>query len=171
MNQVRVLYTKRPYNIGSMAIRCANPVSFVKIAPASHGMVLDGDSGYVIEATMEYGVRRALLSEALHGCVVVNDVVYEVPDAEAGMQWLRDTARRGAPYDWPGALGLGLAPDRNWQQDTDWFCFELIANCLAKAGRPLFIDNAHVTAYMLMNVVPTLQQRAALLEFSQSAAL
>ncbi len=154
MQTLRVVFTTRAWNPVSFAIRCANPVSFTTIAPASHAMVLDGDTGYVLEASMHGGVRRVPYGKATEGCVIVAVVDYNVPDAEAGLQWFRDTALRGAKYDWPGAFGLGIAPGRSWQDESDWFCFEAVAMCILKAGRETFADHAHVTAYMLMSLEP-----------------
>lgn len=150
MDQMKAIYTIRPFNPGSLLIRCANPVSFVKIAPASHVIAVDGEYG--IEASFEHGVRRALLREMLQKLTVVEEKTYDVPDSEAGLVWMRQTADRHAKYDLKGALALGLAPDRDWQEDDDWFCFEFFANGMRKAGRDTFNNNAHVTAYMLMSI-------------------
>ncbi len=156
MNRIHAIFTKRPYNVGSMLIRCANPVSFIKIAPVSHVIIVDGLTGYGIEANMVHGVRRALLSEMMKGLTLVEQIRYEVPDAEAGLVWARQTAQRKAKYDFRGALALGLEPDRDWQQDTDWFCFEFGCNVLAKSGRKVFSNHARVTGNMLMSIHPGL---------------
>jgi hypothetical protein len=126
------------------------------MAPASHVITLDGNSGFAIEANMLHGVRRVTVEEAIRGAVVVSTVDYEVPDAEAGLVWLRATAERNADYDFKGAFGVALAPDRNWQEDSDWFCSELHANGMVKAGRRTFVDNARVTPYNLMCIEPRL---------------
>jgi hypothetical protein len=149
---LRALYVTRKFNPVSVAIRIANPVSITKIAPASHVICVDGD--YAIEANMLHGVRRVPLKEALGTAKIVADISYSVPDADAGLTWLRSEAARNAPYDWKGAFGLGLAPDRNWQNPEDWFCFELFAAGMCKSGRTVFRDNAHVNAYMLMSLLP-----------------
>lgn len=156
MDQIQAIFTKRPYHPGSLLIRVANPVSFIKIAPASHVIIVDGKSGYGMEASMTHGVRRALLSEMLKGLTTVARIKYDVPDAEAGLVWARETAQRKAKYDYRGALALGLAPDRDWQEDTDWFCFEFGCNVLAKSGRKIFSNSARITANMLMSVNPGL---------------
>ncbi len=152
MDTINTIFTKRPLNPGSLLIRCANPVSFIKIAPASHVVILDGNTGFAMEASATHGVRRAPVAEIMSGLTVVCKKSFQVPDAELGLAWGRATCERKAKYDWRGALALGLAPDRKWQDDDDWFCFEFEANIMAKAGRIAFADNAHVTAYMLMSL-------------------
>lgn len=158
MERIEGLCTIRPFNPGSLLIRVANPVSIVKIAPASHIITIDGDTGYGIEASATHGVRRALLKDMLKGLTVVKRISHEVPDAEAGLQWGRLSAARKDKYDIKGALGLGLGPDRNWQDPADWFCFEHYAMIVLQAGRKTFVDNAHVTAYMLMSLHPDFGQ-------------
>lgn len=151
MQTISALFTTRP-NPVSVAIRMANPVSFCKMGPASHAICVDGD--YALEANMLHGVRRVPLQDALDGAVVVAKREFVVPDAQQGLEWMRATAERKAKYDWKGALGLGLVPEREWQEDSEWFCFEYLANGMVKAGRPIFLNNAHVSAYMLLSIIP-----------------
>jgi hypothetical protein len=68
-NKIRLIYTKRPWNPGSMAIRIALPQSIFKSAVASHVIVVDGND--CLEAHMKYGVRSAGLDEALSVLTVV----------------------------------------------------------------------------------------------------
>jgi hypothetical protein len=152
MDRIHGIFTKKPYNPASFLIRVANPVSFIHIGPASHVIAVDGTTGYGFEASALHGVRRALLKDMLKGCFVVEEKGYDVPNAKAGLDWLRETAERKAKYDFKGALALGLSPERNWQEDTDWFCFEYFAYGLEKAGRKTFSNNARVSAYMLMSL-------------------
>jgi hypothetical protein len=151
---IRAAFTTRPLNPVSLAIRCANPVNLVTIAPASHVIVLDGARGHALEASMLHGVRSIPVEEALSGCKIMEWRDYRVPDAEAGLAWMRDAAARKVPYDWGGALGLGLAPGESWQDEDKLFCFEFLALGLEKAGRPIFRDDARVTAHMLLSIIP-----------------
>lgn len=149
------VFTIRPLNPVSLAIRVANPVSITTLAPASHVITLDEDPDYCFEANMlKRKVRRVRTEEALHGCKVVGRIGYEVPYVHEGYKFLRGEAEREADYDFKGAFGLGLAPNRNWQSPEDWFCFELHAMALEKSGRPVFRYNAHVTADKLMSLDP-----------------
>lgn len=150
MDYIEGIFTKRPFNPVSFAIRCATPVSLTTPSPASHVIILDGNTG--IEANMLHGVRQVPISIATEGAVIVQRKKFYVPDKEAGIAFLRGEAARKAPYDWKGAFGLGLAPTRNWQDDSAWFCFELLCAALAKAGRPVFADNAHINAQMLLSL-------------------
>jgi len=120
------------------------------MARASHCMVVDGD--YIVEASTLHGVRRVLLSEAMKGCTEVGRITYQVPNAEAGLEWARHQVDKG--YDWKGALGLALSPDRDWQADDRWECFELAAATIHKAGRTIFRDTGHVSGNMLMAIRP-----------------
>lgn len=165
MDVLTGVFTTRPLNPVSGIIRLANPVSFTTPAPASHVITLDRDPNYCFEASMTTRrVQRVRTSTALKGAKVVGRIDYEVPDAEAGWNFLRGEAIRMARYDFKGAFGLGLAPDRNWQDPEDWFCFELHAMALEKAGRKTFSQNARVTANLLMSLdpkFPCLQHRLA----------
>jgi hypothetical protein len=154
MQYIEGIFIKRPYNPVSWAIRLGTPQSITTPSPASHVIAVDGDYG--IEANMLHGVRRVPLAEAIGSATVVARVKYEVRDAEAGLAFMRGEALRKAPYDFKGALGLGLAPGRQWQDSADWFCFELFAAGLASAGRALFVDNARISAVTLLTVNPNM---------------
>lgn len=153
MEQITVVFTKRDWNAGSYAIRWGLPKSRFKVAPASHCLIKDGD--YYIEAAMLHGVRRSHTSIALKGLTVVDEVTYDVMDAEAGLAWAR--SQIGKPYDYHGAFGLALAPDRDWTEPDKWFCFELAAATLAKAGRNPFREDAgHISGNLLLALKPTI---------------
>lgn len=151
MQTITVIFTRRDWNPGSYAIRWGLPKSRFKVASASHCLIKDGD--YLIEASMEHGVRRVPAAVALKGLTVVEEVSYSVPDANAGLTWLRTQV--GLPYDWAGAFGLALAPDRDWTESDKWFCFELAAATLVNAGRADFRDDAgHISGNLLMALKP-----------------
>lgn len=156
MTLIRGIYTKRPLNPGSLLIRMVNPVSLFKMSPASHVIVVDGASGYGMEASASHGVRRAPLADMLKGLTVVQAIDYQVPNAESGLSWMRQQTAKGAKYDFKGALGLGLGTDRNWQDDDSWFCFEYFCKGLVEAGRPTFVNASRVGGYMLMSLDPNL---------------
>jgi hypothetical protein len=147
---IRLIYTKRPWNPISFGIRCALPQSLFKPAASSHVIIADGND--CLEAHMLHGVRPVSLDEALKGLTVVRIDDHRVPDAEAGLSW--GYSQIGAPYDWPGAFGLGLDPERDWQNPEAWFCYEFGAGVLAKAGKDVFVNKGHVTGTMLMAIKP-----------------
>lgn len=101
----------------------------------SHVAIVDGD--HVIEAVWPC-VRRAPLADviAAHPDFVVVDI--PCPDDAAGIAWAR--SQIGAPYDLSGMVGLGI--NRDWQDDSKWWCSELTAAALRVAGRKLFRDDA-----------------------------
>lgn len=153
MESIRLLFTKRAYNPVSWAIRAALPVSITTWGHSSHCIVVDGDNA--IEATMLHRVRRVPLAEALRGAAIVATVDYQVVDAEAGLVWCRQQV--GKPYDFKGAFGVGLKPDRNWQKDDAWFCYELGAATLVQAGLDIFADCGHINGNILLSLRPNLQ--------------
>jgi uncharacterized protein YycO len=150
LQTIRLIYTKRQWNPVSWLIRWVLPISLFRPAKSSHVIIVDGNG--CLEAHMRYGVRSVGLEDALKGLTVVDDVSYLVRDSKAGLSWGR--TQIGTPYDWPGAFGLALEPDRNWQEDNAWFCFELAAAILARAGRDVFADTGHITGTMLLSLKP-----------------
>ena len=41
------------------------------------------------------------------------------------------------PYDWGAVIGLGMPFPRNWHSPAQWFCSELVAESLLRAGFPI----------------------------------
>lgn len=150
MDQLTVLFTRRRFNPISWLIRWAVPRSRFSLALSSHCIIDAGDKMY--EATMLHGVRAVDRATALKGQFIVKETRYQVPDASAGIAWAKDQV--GTPYDWPGALGLGLTPGRDWGQDDKWFCYELVAGVLRASGRPIFVNLTHVGETALMAINP-----------------
>lgn len=152
MEKITVVFTKRDWNPGSYAIRWSIPKSRFKVASASHCLIKDGD--YYIEAAMGHGVRRSLPNVALKGLTAVAEIEYDVLNAEDGLAFAR--SQIGKPYDYAGAFGLAMAPDRDWTEPDKWFCFELAAAALQEAGRDDFRDDAgHITGTLLMAIKPS----------------
>jgi hypothetical protein len=169
---LHVIFTSRALNPISYLIRWMMPRSRLALARSSHSMLVDGD--YIIEAHMIYGVRRVLREVALKGAKIVAERFYEVPDAEAGRAWYRSQVCTYVPnlpawlparqvisaaillfknnYDFKGALGLGLAPDRDWQDDINWSCYEGIGGSIKHGGRDVFADYGHITEQVLFAI-------------------
>lgn len=151
-NQISVLFTRRDWNPVSLLIRHAQPRNFYLPAHSSHAVILDG--GYVIESHMLHGVRRTPCITALHGMTVVRQIDYLVPDRERGLQYGRALAQAKTPYDFKGAFGIGIAPDRDWQDPSAFYCYELVAAILRQAGFDAFADYGRVTEEVLLAVNP-----------------
>lgn len=149
MKTIRVIYTTRRFNPISLAIRVLVPRAMFAPALASHCILVDGDHG--IEAAMLHGVRRVPLVECLAGSKIIETIDYLVPHPEDGIAWARNQV--GKRYDFAGAVGM-LAPGRSWQDPTDWFCYELAAMAIERAGRPIFRNVSMVSGSMLMAVIP-----------------
>lgn len=176
MNTITVLFTRRKWNPVSWLIRWAMPRSRFAFALSSHALIVDGET--CLEATMLHGVREVPRTLALKGQTIVKQTQYTVPDAKAGLAWgraqvcvyepnlnplLPKRVRRAAVailrlrrnnYDFKGAFGLSLAPDRDWSEEDCWFCYELVAGVLRAAGRPLFANLSHVGETALMAINP-----------------
>lgn len=157
MDRLPILMTRRPvWNVPSTAIRAALPQSAFHLARSSHSLIVDGE--WAIEARMAWiegsrirnGVRRVPLAAALAGAVIVARLDYAVPDAQAGLAWAREMAARRVPYDFKGAMGLAIAPDRDWQEEDMFFCHELAGTAIHKAGLNLFAAIPHLTERELM---------------------
>jgi hypothetical protein len=176
MDAVTILFTRRRRNPVSWLIRWAMPRSRFAFALSSHAIVCA--YGRCFEATMLHGVREVDRATALAGQTLVRERAYQVPNGAAGLRWARTQlctyqpslprwlpawAQRVAAtalhiansnYDWRGALGLGLAPDRDWAEDGNWFCYEFAAAFLRACGRDVFADLAHVGETALLAINP-----------------
>lgn len=158
MSTITILFVRRPWwYVVATLIRWALPVSRFKWARASHSIVMHGNDAY--HATMIHGVVHATAEDALHGQVVVAQRDFEVPDLTAGIEWVKTQV--GKPYDFKGAFGLSLSPDRIWGSQESWFCHELCAATLEAAGRKLFIDAGHVNDSSLLLVEPRYDTKKA----------
>lgn len=152
MDIARIIYTTRNWNPVSSAIRHALPRSIFCAALSSHSIIDLGD-GMGVEANMLHGVRFAPLDEMLHGLHVVAARDYAVPNKAGGVVWL--LGQVGKRYDFKGAFGL-VAPDRKWQEDDMWYCYELVAAYLKSCGLDPFLDHGHITERELLGINPKL---------------
>lgn len=150
METITVVFTKRTWNPVSWLIRWAMPRSRFYMGRTSHCLIEDGE--HLIEANMLHGVRRVLREEALKGLTIVETVAYAVPDAEAGLAWARTQV--GMAYDFRGAFGIAVAPDRNWKKEGWWFCYELAAATIAEAGRDMFRSVGHISENSMLSIKP-----------------
>lgn len=125
MKAVRLVFTRR-HHIGSLFLR-----AFLW-SEWSHCAIVDGD--YVIEAAAGAGTRCRPLVDLLAESSKYEfvDVPVRSPDAVLNQAYLQI----GAPYDWLGVVGIGVR--RKWQENTRWFCSELIAYAFDSAGESLF---------------------------------
>jgi hypothetical protein len=150
MDKITVHFTKRPKNLISWLIRWALPRSRFAIGRASHCVIMDGQEA--IEAAMLYGVHSGPAADILVGQEIVETREFNVPSAAAGLAWLRGQVGKG--YDYKGAFGLALEPDRDWRAPQAWYCFELAAATLVEAGRDIFADRGHITDATLLAIKP-----------------
>jgi uncharacterized protein YycO len=111
-------------------------------------VIVDGD--HVLHATIKKGVVREPASKVLSKYPKQIICHYAVTDAGAGLAWAR--SQIGKPYDLKGAFGLAISPDRDWQEDDSWFCFEIAAGALKAAGLDVFHHTGHITSSHLMQI-------------------
>lgn len=99
---------------------------------------------------MLHGVSRQPLADVLKTYRIVARRDYDVPDIEAGLAWSR--MQVGKKYDFKGAFGISLDPDREWLEDDKWFCHELSAAFLHASRRIIFDKCGHVTDTALLMI-------------------
>lgn len=118
-----VIYTRRT-DLPSVIARL-----FTGGARWSHcGVVVDE---HVIEAQMIAGVTRTPIYEFMGRYPFTDRVQIDCPNPQAAEQFALDQV--GKPYDWLGMLG---APWRShWQDESKWYCSELVEACLTAGGR------------------------------------
>jgi hypothetical protein len=150
MDTLTVVFTSRRWNPVSWLIRWAVPRSRFALSLSSHAIILDGETAY--EANMLHGCRKTDKATALKGLTVQRQVDYPVPDKAAALDWLGTQCVPGKPYDWGGALGLGLSPYRDWAQDDRWYCYELAAGALRAGGLDVFPCLSHIGETALLAI-------------------
>ena len=103
------------------------------------------------------GVQKLTLEERLRysnlNCYRIDK--FDLRDEWAARQYAE--AQLGKPYDWGGAFGIPIWNGRNWQQDSRWFCSELIAACAVAGATPLIRMQTY-------RVTPEMVERSPLLE-------
>lgn len=176
MQYMKLIYTARVWNPFSWVIRWGIPTSRFALANSSHVMVDTGE-GSIIEAHMIGGVREVPADVALKGAKVVAVRYYPVRSVEDGLaalrsqlctyepklpRWMRHLPKfvrtgvetvmrmRRNNYDFKGAFGMSLAPGRNWQDPSNWHCYELAAFGLKGAG---FVGLAEFAAFITETVL------------------
>ena len=112
--------------IGARGIRLVTWSSF------SHVCIIDGQD--VIEAVWPK-VKVTPLGEVLN-----NHIHHAIVDIPSNDESVLVAARSqiGKKYDLTGMLGLSL--HRDWQDDSAWWCSELVAWALQQGGTKLFRD-------------------------------
>lgn len=150
MSTMTIVFTKNKWSFFSWLVRWAIPRSRFSLALSSHCVIMDENHTHCYDTMPHTGVRYSLLEKVMDGASVVRILTYTVPDAKAGFEFL--TQQLGKPYDLKGAMGLGLNPYREWEENNSWFCYELAAGALSAAGLDIFNDVNHITEIPLMSI-------------------
>lgn len=94
----------------------------------SHVGIIKDD--HVIEAVWQDGVRYRRLDSLMRDCPDHTIIDVPVPNEEDGLNFAY--SQIGKPYDFFGIVGLPF--NRTFQEDDKWWCSELWATSLIKAG-------------------------------------
>lgn len=104
----------------------------------SHCGILD-DYGRVIHATYSRGVHMVSL-ESFIASWPTNTCSYLVCPDEAGAQKFLEE-QLGKPYDWTALFKLVF--QRDWQENDQWFCSELVEAAIVAGNNQRFRDSVH----------------------------
>ena len=130
----------RAHSVGSLLIRARLWEHW------SHAAILL-QNGDVIDATFKAGgVRRRKLADVLKHSSAFKVIDLPVPDPVAAAKFMH--AQIGKPYDWRAILGW-ITSDRDWSNDSAWFCFELVAGVAKAGGLHAWDDLKRVTGWQL----------------------
>lgn len=124
---VQRLLFMRTATIGGAAIR------LVTWSRWSHVAVVTLEDT-VVEAVAFHGVREITLKEALARATDYQIVETSCPNPFAAQMWAR--SQIGKPYDYTGALGLGL--HREWDDPSAWWCSEHATAAMVAGGEVWF---------------------------------
>jgi hypothetical protein len=109
--------TKWPPNLTSLVIaRLGGSKLF------SHCMTII--DGIAYEATMLHGCRAVPLEEAMQGVSSYQDMLVPINNKDAAIRFGQD--QNGKGYDFAGAFGLPFLASEDWDDDSKWWCSELV---------------------------------------------
>ena len=110
--------------------------------PWSHGLVIDS-SGVAIDSTFKLaGVRRRPLEDALRGATAIHHMDFWLDREAEAREWLYEQI--GTRYDLHAIAGFAFS-DRDWRDDSAWFCWELVAGAIEQGSDYRFDNLSRVT--------------------------
>ena len=126
---MKLIFVREPSLYGKV-------ISLVDGGPWTHVGIIDGEE--VIEAVINAGVRIRRLDSLIRDRPLYQIIEIDFGDTEEGRRaeaeaiaWVR--SQEDKPYDVWGVWGVGFG--RNWEDDSKWFCSELVCETLVKAGK------------------------------------
>ncbi|HEV2521077.1 MAG TPA: hypothetical protein VGT24_01740 [Candidatus Acidoferrales bacterium] len=135
---IRIQIVTEKWNPISAAIR------FSTRSWASHAEFIDIAAGITLGARSVGGVKYRLC-EKDHYSRIEQFVVDKASDMVAAWSWA--ATQVGKPYDFSAISGIAL--DRNWHDESKWFCSELVAVAFEKAGHPLLSTRPSAASYRI----------------------
>ncbi len=149
-----IVFSSAP-TITSLAIRTATVSSWSHVDMLWDDGTLIGSVSHA-QGVHAAGVQKLTLEERLQHSKIN---CYRIDRLDLRNEYAaRDFAEQqvGKPYDWGGAFAIPFWNGRNWQNDSKWFCSELIAACAVAGKTPLIRMNTY-------RVTPEMVQRSPLL--------
>jgi uncharacterized protein YycO len=111
--------------------------------PWSHGLFIPAP-GVAIDSTFKLaGVRRRPLDEALHGVTAIQHMDFQLDREAEARDWLHE--QLGKRYDFHAIVGFAIGDERDWRDDTSWFCWELLAGAIEHGSAYRFENVSRVT--------------------------
>lgn len=98
-------------------------------------IALMSDASHVLEAVGAHGVVETSLEDLIKRSSEYCIVRIPVPDGTHAKLVEVGRTQLGKDYDWWGIVGLSI--NRDWQDESDWWCSEYFAWMFDKVGVPL----------------------------------
>lgn len=127
---MQVIFCRRR-NLGSLLLRTG------MLSAWSHCGIVTPEMT-VIEAAAWHGVRERPFAEFLADKSRYSLKTIELPSDALAIAFARKQI--GKPYDWAGAIGIAL--NRCWEDQSAWFCNELIEAAAVAGQRRRFVMDA-----------------------------
>lgn len=133
---IRIQVVTEKWNPISAAIR------FSTRSWASHAEFIDTTARVTLGARSVGGVKYRLC-EKDHYSRIEQFVVDKESDMLAAWSWA--STQVGKPYDFSAVSGIAL--DRNWHDESKWFCSELVVAAFEAVGYPLLSTRPSASVY------------------------
>lgn len=132
---IRIQIVTEKWNPVSAAIR------FSTRSWASHAEFVDTQAGITLGARSIGGVKCRPCSKDHYTRVEQ----FTATGMSQAWEWAQQQV--GKPYDFSAISGIAL--DRNWHDESKWFCSELVAVAFEKAGHPLLSTRPSAAFYRI----------------------
>ncbi|WP_143745605.1 hypothetical protein [Massilia sp. KIM] len=132
----------------------------------SHAIAIIGERAY--EASMSHACRAGTLDELMDGVALYRDMDVWVPDLGGAIAFAE--AQVGKRYDWAGAIGIPFTFSEDWNDDTAWWCSELVFAIILAGGVEL-LDPAYIRRVRPIDLHMIAIQKSALVRVRELPAI